>query len=299
MSELGPADSVIEVQKKTLSVFVLLFVASLLVGILWLSASPAYANDETQAVPKATHNIYLSMSYKEVTPTPTATPTKTAIPPTGSTYNAIPVSPYSAPDRVDSQHADLNLDLRGYALTYSYLGLVDYNGHTDTDTPRLATMLNPARRPAFTQVYQVYDWNWASPPDPGTRSGPLTIWPVTLLTLQVPEGELVYMPSRGPDIYQGRYHGMVLYATNNQITIAYTRDGTVANGYTVHITNIWVDPALVALYQQSNAAGRRDLPGLSNGQPIGRALAGGISVAIRDHGTFMDPRSRKDWWPGW
>ncbi|MHB9034169.1 MAG: hypothetical protein ACYC6L_14110, partial [Anaerolineae bacterium] len=256
-------------------------------------------NEQVQARATGTYLIYLSMMYKEVTPTPSPTPTKTAIPPTGVNYDAIPVDPYSAPDRIDSQHADWNLDLRGYALTNADLRLVDYNGHTDADPPRLANLFSPARLPVFTAAYKVYDWIWAPPPDPGDRGSLLSVWPVTLLWMKASEGELIYLPYRTPDIYQGRYHALVLYATSNQITLAYTRDGTVANGYTVHIVNIWVDPALVALYQQCNRDGRHYLPGLANGQPIGRAKVGGIGVAVRDHGTFMDPRSRKDWWPGW
>jgi hypothetical protein len=59
-----------------------------------------------------------------------------------------------------------------------------------------------------------------------------------------------------------------------------------------------VDPNLLALYRQADAAGRASLPALRNGQPLGTASGGQVLVAIRDCGSFLDPRSRKDWWQG-
>jgi hypothetical protein len=40
------------------------------------------------------------------------------------------------------------------------------------------------------------------------------------------------------------------------------------------------------------------LPALRGSQALGRARDASIGVAIRDTGSFMDPRSRKDWWQG-
>jgi hypothetical protein len=45
-----------------------------------------------------------------------------------------------------------------------------------------------------------------------------------------------------------------------------------------------------------NEAGRLDLAALRPGQPLGRATGVQIDVAVRDDGSFMDPRSAKDWW---
>jgi hypothetical protein len=55
---------------------------------------------------------------------------------------------------------------------------------------------------------------------------------------------------------------------------------------------------LLALYQQSDAAGRYNLPVLRGHQAFGKALGGEIQIAIRDWGGFLDPRSRNDWWQG-
>ncbi len=40
------------------------------------------------------------------------------------------------------------------------------------------------------------------------------------------------------------------------------------------------------------------LPALVNDQKVGSALTVSMTVAIRDGGAFMDPRSDKDWWAG-
>ncbi len=97
---------------------------------------------------------------------------------------------------------------------------------------------------------------------------------------------------------------MVLYAEEQRLTLGYTRQDTVAGGYAVHIENICVDPTLLALYRsrvtpQGWRLSPPMLPALRNNQALGIALSNEIQVAIRDRGAFMDPRSRKDWWPGY
>jgi hypothetical protein len=67
----------------------------------------------------------------------------------------------------------------------------------------------------------------------------------------------------------------------------------------VHLEDIQVDAGLLALYQQENSAGRGRLPALRNGQRVGVASSNTFKVAIRDTGSFMEPRSRKDWWHGY
>ena len=109
-------------------------------------------------------------------------------------------------------------------------------------------------------------------------------------------GEAIYIPTRGPEIYGGGYTAMVLYAAPNRITLAYTRRDTPAIGYLVHLEEIVVDPGLVARYGEAEAGGRQMLPALHNGEQLGVAAAGEVKVVIRDTGSFMDPRSRKDWW---
>jgi hypothetical protein len=120
---------------------------------------------------------------------------------------------------------------------------------------------------------------------------------VTLAGLAVTPGETIHLPASGYDIGQG-YDALVLYATEERVTLKYTREDNVVRGYTLHIEGICVEPRLLALYQSCNAAGRATLPALRPGQAIGRASGSTIGVAIRDTGAFRDPRSRKDWWYG-
>ncbi|NLT72999.1 MAG: hypothetical protein GXX94_02225 [Chloroflexi bacterium] len=218
-------------------------------------------------------------------------------------YSAIPVEVLSPdPGVPGSAHPDLNLALRGYRENSSALrSLVAINGATDPNAPRLQTIFADSRYPSIDRVYQVYQWDGRWPGVYGVY--PITSPEVTLIGLAATPGEKVIVPYRGPEIFwdtvaDQHYVAMVLYAAPDRITIKYTREDHVITGYTVHIEGICVEPRLVALYNQLEAAGRRSLPGLRYGQAIGRAADHELGVAIRDTGSFMDPRSRKDWWQG-
>lgn len=229
----------------------------------------------------------------------------------GTTYSALVPNPPPT-DRPAAQHADLNLALRGYAPTTGTLGLVDYTGRTDTNAPRLYTLFGDQRLPVFASVAQVYDWDWAA----NARGALITSPPVTLAGIQVAANEPLYVPTSGYNIGTkptrppngffrdmpgddvNAYEVLVLYATAERITLKFTREDNVVRGYTVHVENVCVAPALLALYRQWNDAGRGQLPALKAGQPFGRARDTEIGVVIRDNGSFMDPRSRKDWYQG-
>jgi hypothetical protein len=184
---------------------------------------------------------------------------------------------------------DLNLAVCGYEGTDAYCGLVEYGGGSDPGAPQLYTLFADGRVPAFPTVYQVYDWE-------SYCTGELrTNYPVTLAGMGVAPGEVLHLPDSSYDIGSG-YEALVLYATEERITLKYTCDDNVVNGYTVHVENVCVEPSLLALYRQWDEAGRVRLPALRGSQPFGRALGAEIGVAIRDTGSFMDPRSRKDWW---
>jgi hypothetical protein len=222
----------------------------------------------------------------------------------GASFERIPFE--GAPtDHPDYLHGDLNLDLRGYSLTGASLGLVDY-GNPPEDSPQLAGLFQPNRGPDITSAYRVNSWEWDPARCGGNPHGcpgtPLTTWDVTLMGLATTPGESVYIPERNASIYQGVYKALVLYAEERRITLAYTREDTVANGYAVHIENLCVDPNLLALYQAQTDAGgwhvTGHLPALRNDQALGTALGGQILVAVRDRGSFMDPRA-KDWWTGY
>jgi hypothetical protein len=192
---------------------------------------------------------------------------------------------------------DVNLFWRGYTVTNAYLGLVNYNGDTDERAPQMAGIFNPPRLPSFLSAYQVYDWDWNCSPPPGCRGQALTYpYTVTLLELAAAPGEPLSIASRGPRIYAGDYKALVLYAEPSRLTLTYTREDSPASGYLLHFEDVAVAPELVALYQQLDAAGRKNLPALRNGEVWGVAAGSNIKIAIRDRGTFMDPRACKDWW---
>lgn len=207
------------------------------------------------------------------------------------------VTPMPPPtDRPAEQHADLNLALRGYTPTSAYLGLIDLDGHTDLNAPQLPGLFSDNRTGVFTTTYRVYNWDWNC----NCKTTPISDPPVTLAGLVTTPTETIRVPGSGYDI--GRlpngFEVMVLYASTDRITLKYTREDNVVNGYTLHLENICVDPNLLALYQSLNASGRTQLPALYAGQGVGTAKGNWIGVAIRDTGQFMDPRSRKDWWQG-
>ncbi|MBI3942597.1 MAG: hypothetical protein HY326_06240 [Chloroflexi bacterium] len=207
-------------------------------------------------------------------------------------YSSLPPNPPPT-DRPAESHADLNLALRGYAVTGGYKGLVDYGGSGDPNAPQLPGLFSDQRTAVFQALYQVHDWNWSC-----NCQGPLLTYPdVTLAGLDTTPGEILHLPPSGYTIGSG-FQALVLYATTHRITLKYTREDNVIYGYTLHLENLCVDPQLLALYQSLNAAGRHQLPALAGGQPIGRAAGSQVGVAIRDTGTFMDPRARNSWWRG-
>lgn len=218
------------------------------------------------------------------------------------TYYAIPVDGLYPDDAPAEWHPDLNLALRSYREnTWAYRGLVDYSGGYDSLAPRLQTLFLDERWPGIARVYQVYHWDGQWPGVYGVY--PITDPDVTLAGLISVPGEKVRVPYRSAEIFHdtvtGRHYvAMVLYAAPDRITLKFTRDDTAATGYTIHIEGICIEPRLLALYNETNAAGRGYLPGLQYGQAIGRAAGSELGVAIRDVGSFMDPRSRKDWWQG-
>ena len=216
-------------------------------------------------------------------------------PPTSQrSYAAIPVvgPPTDHPDYL---HGDLNLALRGYVPAEGELGLVTINGPTAADPPQLYHLFGDERTPHFTSVYRVHHWLWNCE-EHGCRGDVLHRH--TLLGMATSPGEAIEAPMRSAEIYGGGYRALVLYADQERITLGYTRDDSVANGYAVHVEGLCTDPNLLARYRQTNAEGRGALPAIRPNEVIGTALSTEIAVSIRDRGSFLDPRSRKDWWQG-
>lgn len=198
-------------------------------------------------------------------------------------------------DRPADQHGDINLALRGYAVSSASHNFIDLSGATDHRAPQLTGLFADNRLPTITATYRVHHWQWANPPNPGTRGPEITEWEATAVGLAVTPSEPIHVPTAGYDIGRG-YQVMILYAATNQLTLVYTGEDTVAHGYVIHLVDVHPEPRLLDLYHTMNAQGRRELPALRAGQALGRAHHSEIKIAIRDTGRFMDPRSRKDWW---
>ena len=255
----------------------LLILTAVLCGSLAIDPPPLRATQAAgELVPRA-YLPFISQQPSACAPIP------------GETYGTLSVDPTTDPPA--HLHPDINLAVRGYEVTSAYLGLEDIDGKEDHNAPQFPTLFSPNRVPAFPTAYRVYDWHWPT----NSRGDLLDVWDVTLLGMGVTPTEEIHLPRSGYTI-GGGYEALVLYATEERITLKYTGEDDVVSGYTIHIENICVEPTLLALYQDMNNAGRSRLPALRPGQPLGRARGSEIGVAIRDCGTFMDPRSLKDWW---
>ncbi len=231
---------------------------------------------------------------------------------TGATYAGSPAFQVELdnPPRPADLHADKNPALRGHAPHENpgvYAGPMDYGQDDPVGPPQLAGLFAPPRNPfPFLEVMTGHHWQWAPSPAPGSRGGPIGDWDgVTVAGVPAVPGEIVRAPSSGYDI-GGGYEVLVLYAAPDAITLSYTRDDSIANGYALHIEGVCVDPALLALYDAldggaryvycgGNGCASYALPALAAGQPIGRAAGDAVIVAVRDRGAFMDPRSC-EWW---
>jgi hypothetical protein len=268
------------------------------------SATPTGGHTLTPSPTPTVTSTPTATTTKVPSPTPTNTPSPTSLPVPDTTYDIVPFigSPADHPAHL---HGDLNLSLRGYDQTTGGLALVDYEGGLDSYAPQLSGLFEPHRLPTIAAVYKVNQWNFN--PDQcdgnihGCRGPADNTWDVTLAGFVTTPGEAIHIPERFPQVYQGDFIVLVLYAEEKRITVGYTREDSVANGYSVHIEGVCVDRQLLALYRaQTDANGWHHtgyLPALRNNEPFGTACGRELQVAIRDKGTFLDPRSRKDWWP--
>lgn len=258
------------------------------VGIILVALTTPVAGQPPAPSGNKTYLPFISVPAPP--PTPTPSPTPVACPSTGQSYGQLPI--VGPPTNVPAaQNGDLNLQVRGWATAPNNppLTFVNYNGSHDAKAPQLSGLLGGL--PSFTEADEVYEWT-------NNTRGPLdNQWPVTLLGLGTRPGQTVSTPPSGYAIGQG-YEVLVLYATNNQITLTFTGNDSIVYGYSMHVENVCVDPNLQNLYNQLNAAGRSHLPALQSGQPFGTATGSQLLVAIRDSGSFMDPRSQADWWKG-
>lgn len=178
-------------------------------------------------------------------------------------------------------HPDLNLDWRGYNRIDASKNLIDMGGDTDDRAPQLASLFSKQHgMPEISNTYRVNDWDW----NQNKRGAPLTQYEATMVGFRTKPGEPLFVPRSGYEIDSEGHQAMVLYKDDDSMTINYTAEGTVAPGYTIHIEGIRARPDL----KEGSRVSASDLLGTARGDEV--------RVSIRDTGTFMDPRVRKDWW---
>ena len=196
-------------------------------------------------------------------------------------------------------NADMHLGYRGWAPVNAAHELVTIDGAgKDPNAPQFPALFGDNRTAAISGTYMRYRWDWdcncPNPDDPLYSS-----YEVTVLGLAVQSGETIYTPEIADNyIDEGKgYVYQVLYAGDSGITL-YNGTDDDYHGYVVHIEDVCVDPDLVDLYWNLHEDGRDELPALKGHQAFGVALTNEIKVAVRDSGSFLDPRSRLDWWRG-
>lgn len=162
-------------------------------------------------------------------------------------------------------------------------------------------MFHPTRPAEFVRAYQIYDWNWSTHAKGNAVQNPAA----TLIGMAAAPGQKLYPPFSSYDIGEDKpvatdpYQVFLIYAEQNRITLKYDRKDTAATGFMLHVEDICTDPNLLALYTSrnyNNPAKRNTLIALRTRDSFGTARGNQVIVAIRANGSFMDPRSRKDWW---
>lgn len=211
------------------------------------------------------------------------------------------------PVRPAANHADKNIELRGYvANTDPNLKreLVDYGSGDPTQPPQFATLFNPPQVPPFAEFYRVHQWQWAASPEPGTRREPIDTPPTTAVSFSLPPGKTLHTPVSGYDIGGGQ-EVIVLFADADTVTLHYTREDSAATGYTLHLDQICTDPNLLTLYNTLDdpnsprydyTVTNYNLPTLPAGKIFGTTSGQNMVVALADTGAFQDPRSCDEWW---
>jgi len=232
--------------------------------------------------------MVITPTTSEAASAPTATPTPDApdqtLATSSNTYTLIPIEG-GRESRPAEEHGDLNLKLRDPQPAQLDRSLVDISGSgIDPGSPKLSAIFEPD----FVATYEVHDWDWGC----NCKGNLIQDGKAVLVGIKTTPGEPVFIPQTERDIYEGKYYAVVLYASEDSLTFLYARAGSVVKGFTVHYQGLQTDPNLLALFRESKG---NELPGLTLDTPVGIATDE-LIVAMRDNGTFLDARSKRDWW---
>ena len=201
-----------------------------------------------------------------------------------NTYDLIPLDG-ERDKRPAAEHGDLNLTLREPTPIDEEAELKDVGAGIDPGAPNLGAVFDGK----IVETYGVHNWDWGC----NCKSDLIEDGSSIVIGVETTPGDPIFIPPTGAAIYDGTTYAVVLYASEDSLTFAYTRDGTVAQGYAIHYQGLNVDPNLLSTY---NEATGNDVIGLTLDTPVGVAASDEIIIAVRDKGTFMDSRSINDWW---
>lgn len=216
----------------------------------------------------------------------------------GQSYDSIrPDTAASRKIRSPEGNPEVNISLRGWTEINAEKQPIGYGGDTDPNSPPSIGSVFAGHLPQIVKTYIINDWDYANgKPIPGKSATPA--YPVHLIGLSGAPGEPLLGLMAGRKIYQD-FTLMVLFATPTSILFSHST-GDLAppddDGYPFYFIDLCVDPNLLALYQKDAADGRNVLPAIRAGQIFGYVKDTDVKVAVRDTGSFMDPRAKKDWW---
>jgi hypothetical protein len=195
---------------------------------------------------------------------------------------------------------EFNLNVR----TYDPLGsgrkqLVDEHDPRDYGLipPQLCTLVAGNQSPDIPNLYQIHEYDFGNNKPRADYVSVPDLLPdySSLIGLSVMPGQNILVPNSGYNIGGGK-QVIVIYASSNQVFLKYAVQDDIQTGYGIHILGINTDPELLSAYNQANSQGRTSLPALGGGEIVGTAANSEILVSVRDSGSFMDPRWRRDWW---
>ncbi len=152
----------------------------------------------------------------------------------GETYGTLaPTNPRT--DNVEEDHL-INLARRGYEPVDKFKGLIDNGPAGDPLAPQFPGLFSDNRTGIFDNVYALHRWEQAC----NCPSSELVTNPeVTVAGLATAPGETIHVPDSGYDIGDGN-DVMVLYAGETRLTLKYTREDDIVQGYTLYLENVCV-----------------------------------------------------------
>ncbi|NMB57171.1 hypothetical protein GYA19_04545 [Candidatus Beckwithbacteria bacterium] len=158
----------------------------------------------------------------------------------------------------------------------------------DTNLPNVSNLFEGIDKPKITGIYKMnmID-NFDFPSDQ---------WGEAHATgFSIPNGTNIQLPPSGYNIDSNGHQAMILYADEHSITVNYTANGNIVDGYTLTLSNINVNADLLAMYKEGLAQGLN--VAIDAFQSLGTSNGQDVLVMIRDKGSVMDLRWN-EWWKG-